>query len=328
MCLIIACPPNHRPSEETIRASCFKNDDGSGIAWTTTKGLAWKKGIEEDELLAILEKIPSTEVVVIHNRLATVGGKSMELSHPFLVGMTVTPSEGELSKSKHGNPELLFHNGHWHDWKRELCPILAGYKRKMPSGKWSDSRALAVLVHILGRNYLNVSLDNQRVCILDSKGFQCFGDGWSKHEDCWVSNTHNLTLPKTYTYPAQTQAPLGFGTNSGVSRHDAKEQKEDAKRYAKHWQKLRDAYPAVIEAETKLLPVADKRAEAIQAAQDRRMEAEARFLAAHNPDGYLPLSDQAREDARAELESELATYYAELETGWVLPGMNEYGGEG
>ena len=186
MCLIIACPPGKRPSLDTLTFSHGRNPDGSGLAWSDKGTVHWSKGLDLLPLLAMLQEIPSESPLVIHHRTATVGGNDLALSHPFLLGQGYTPSEGVTRRG------LLFHNGHWANWKDTLLQALLVRREKIAEGAWSDSRALAYLVSVYGERYLDFIDSHQKGCILTPDGFALYGFGWSTHEDCFVSNTYSF----------------------------------------------------------------------------------------------------------------------------------------
>jgi hypothetical protein len=281
MCLIIACPPGKRPSVEPVHRSCQKNDDGSGVSWVQGGHVHWAKGLSEEKLLAILSVIPKELPLVIHNRLATVGGECAALSHPFLLSFGQTPNEGSTKQS------MLFHNGHWNDWKDMLLSTLAARKMRLPNGPWSDSRALALLTHVYGEEFLNF-VSEQRVCIVSPSGFITYGSGWSSHEECLVSNS--------YSFSAPTTIEVGYG--KGWSRDTWWESNRapkggDSKRYEAYWKERESTWS---ERE------AIERQASIDARKEKREEAEALFLSQDELEAKVEKAqdDLAREIAEVE----------------------------
>src|SRR5690348_8095603 len=103
MCVIAICQDKRIPLEDV--EACYKrNDDGAGIAWLgqleeanstpkhsngrhgdssakTHSKVIWKKGLSLKEVSELTESLPLPYVV--HFRIASAGGKSVRLTHPF-----------------------------------------------------------------------------------------------------------------------------------------------------------------------------------------------------------------------------------------------------
>jgi len=75
---------------------------------------------------------------VCHFRIQTVGGKKAGLCHPF-------PVHDDVTLALKGETEgfVLFHNGHWGQWRSSVMEAVFKGQLKLPKGKWSDSRAMA-----------------------------------------------------------------------------------------------------------------------------------------------------------------------------------------
>jgi len=151
MCLIIYSKSG-RPKQEYIENGEASNDDGTGIAWIENGYLRYIKGIDLKETIKLSQELPLG--YIIHFRMASIGGVDPQLIHPFPVNVHVPlQQKGKANK-------LLFHNGHWHSWKQHLMDHLSP-KVILPEGKWSDTRAIALLTAIHGKNFLRTIADGQ-----------------------------------------------------------------------------------------------------------------------------------------------------------------------
>jgi len=170
MCVICICEDRKLTSKEIH--NCFSsNPDGVGAAWASEDFVFFQKGfMEVGDFIDFYKNLQSLPHIV-HFRLASSGDISPKLTHPFLLGWR-NPIRG---RTKNG---VLFHNGHYLPW-RETLQQIAFYclikGKKFPDGIWSDTRALAVLIGILGTSYLNI-LDDGKFAIFTSKGIQTWGD--------------------------------------------------------------------------------------------------------------------------------------------------------
>lgn len=192
MCVIILAPDAF-PSEELIRATSCVNKDGAGIAWVDGDKVKFSKGyMSADEILQF--KHFTKPPYLIHFRLATQGGGSPELAHPFSIDIeTADDIEGECSG-------VLAHNGTWprEKWEPFLMKSIEIKKDKIiaPKGGWSDSKAIAYLYKQQGDTFLNML--NEKVATLTPKeGLLYWGTasgekGWNEikdnGEDVTVSN--------------------------------------------------------------------------------------------------------------------------------------------
>ena len=206
MWLIIAVQKETPASWEFEYANKI-NPDGIGIAWIGPSGMMqWHKGLGLLDLQALVPHVPKPYVV--HFRIATSGGVSPELCHPFPISRNVTTEvEGRAKR-------VIFHNGILMDWKELLTKSLIATGRRLPLGPWSDTRAMAFLAHHYGEEILN--LLDEKIVMLSSKGLKFFGNGWFEKDGCSYSNdllcfTYSSTMvpgnPKYYNTPAHTPVP-------------------------------------------------------------------------------------------------------------------------
>lgn len=182
MCVIMLVS-NTRPTEEMIRRAWDANKDGAGIAWREKDWVVWEKGIMQiDRAIELCAKAPLPYVA--HFRVASIGGVKPALTHPFLVGAEASV---ELKGKTKGS--VLFHNGHWNMWNDKMLDAAIHSNSRLPDGSdWSDSRAMAWLVHIYGPTLMELLL-SQKGVLMSPKKFNVFtGNGWEKINDVWCSN--------------------------------------------------------------------------------------------------------------------------------------------
>lgn len=184
MCVIMLVS-KARPSEEMVERAWDHNKDGAGFAWREGDEVFWEKGVmtlpRAKELAANLP-LP----YVAHFRVASVGGVKESLTHPFSVSKDV---KLELAGKTKG--AVLFHNGHWSAWSDKTLDAAIHSNNKVPEGSdWSDSRAMAWLVHIYGPGFMEL-LTSQKGVLMTPRKFNIFtGNGWEKINEVWCSNDY------------------------------------------------------------------------------------------------------------------------------------------
>ena len=177
MCVIAVCEKN-LPSLDDLQKMERTNNDGAGVAWIEDGFVRWRKNLRAEEIL----EVPFTLPVAIHFRMASIGGIHPELCHPFVVDRNAdTKIEGSTKKS------VLMHNGHWADWRSFCRNALRKVKGKIPSGRWSDTRALAWLSHLYGKEFLEIA--EQKVALISPRGIALYGS-WVDHKGYKVTNTN------------------------------------------------------------------------------------------------------------------------------------------
>jgi hypothetical protein len=124
------------------------------------------KNLAADEVHQLLAQLEGE--VVIHFRWASVGGVDARLCHPFPVNAAASTKLSGTSQ------RLLFHNGTWGDWKRALKHVP---EAMLGAGDTplSDSRAMALLVHHLGKAEILEHVGG-RVVLFGVKTTRFFGD--------------------------------------------------------------------------------------------------------------------------------------------------------
>lgn len=229
MCVIFVIEKD-RPAEEDIRRAYSKNSDGGGAAWREldTDGqlvVKFKKGLDEDAMVQLNESLPVP--FVLHFRIGTVGGALDELCHPF-------PVEGHVRTATEGTTrgDVLFHNGHWGRWKSEACDTAIKHHLYLPSGPWSDSRALAWFTHHIGPGFAEVI--EEKICLFGPDRLDVYGSRWVWMKEGGFLASNNLweyhqVKGVTVYYPSQQQqqqvsGPVGYHTQAPVSLPGAPKQ--------------------------------------------------------------------------------------------------------
>lgn len=167
MCVVLICE-SEKPSLEILTQCKNANSHGIGITWLNENNKAeYKKGIELDELYKLTLKLELP--FVIHLRLASCGGQSELLCHPFeITRESQLRLQGECDKT-------LVHNGHIHEYERLLAA--AGiYIEKNENNPMSDSRAIAMIASNNNEKFLHYLTGN--FVIVDSleKKIRMFGN--------------------------------------------------------------------------------------------------------------------------------------------------------
>lgn len=186
MC-VICISETVRPDESQVEKMFEANPSGAGIAWREVTGdgpvVRWEKGLELEQIQKLCAEAPLPYVA--HFRIPSCGGDSGALCHPFPVDR-----ESSLALSGKTKNYVLFHNGHWSEWKRVMLDTALKTGKKLPVGKWSDSRAMAWAVAHYGLGFLD--LIDEKVIVFGPEDYEVFpGTGWNKvKEGLWTSNSY------------------------------------------------------------------------------------------------------------------------------------------
>ena len=171
MCVIVIASLG-RPSAAMIDACYQANAEGAGIAWRDPDDptlVRWEKGLDLHEIQDLAATLPLPYIA--HFRIASVGGGSKKLCHPFEVSEDSSPEMSGATK----NP-LLFHNGTWTEWRRTMFETVYKMGVKVPNGRWSDSRAMAWLGAIFGTALYDII--DEKVATISPEKLEVFGQGW------------------------------------------------------------------------------------------------------------------------------------------------------
>lgn len=221
MCVIAVCSIA-RPTKEQVELMWDANPHGGGVAWRegpeANRVVRWNKGLELEEMQAHAKDLPFP--FVLHFRIPTCGGSIRELTHPFPVEID-SPSklEGETSEG------VLFHNGSWSSWQHELkvAAIQGGWK--LPRGRYSDSRAMAIMAAQMGPGVLE--LIGERICVLAPRRLDVFGTPWIADENIlysnlgWKSSRRSASTNSGFQQRGDQQVGTVLGGSSGGGRSES-----------------------------------------------------------------------------------------------------------
>lgn len=182
MCVIlISVSKKDRPSLSTLLACQASNPHGGGVAWVERGVTHFAKDVDA-KFIDDICKTKSGQIVA-HFRIATVGGVTPSLCHPFPISRN--PSVELRGKAK----RVLFHNGTWPEWNAVLSKAIDQSNASLPSGIFSDSRASAVVASLEGTKRLHKF--GGKFVVFSKKGAFMYNEGWTKHTDgVWYSNLH------------------------------------------------------------------------------------------------------------------------------------------
>ena len=217
MCVIFIANEKRVP-DEMVYAGFDANKDGAGYSFQdVVQGrnvVRWEKGIDSaDEMVTAAQEIPIP--YILHFRIASVGGTKKGLTHPFCVN-----AQASTELSGYGEDPVLFHNGHWHSWDSTLREAVFRHGIKVPEyGKWSDSRAMALLAHYFGVGILDLlnlqSYNRYAVMWPDPGKVLTYGDTWYFKNGIYCSN---LSWESRGSLPRSRQGSFsGSGSGSGSS---------------------------------------------------------------------------------------------------------------
>lgn len=195
MCVILVCPDNVRPNEQTLKNCERANPHGAGVAWRESGEVWWMKGLDAAELSDLIGRIPGE--IVIHFRWASVGEVTPKLCHPFPVTPCATTRLTGRARS------VLFHNGTWTGWREALGRMP---RHRITDKLVSDSRVAASLVNYLGPQVLD-RLPG-RYAFFDREFTELYGE-WHDYGGIKVSNLHFLPLDEARVCQPSTS---GFWT--------------------------------------------------------------------------------------------------------------------
>lgn len=181
MCVIAVCN-DQRLTPEQAAKMWAANKYGGGMAWREKGKVIWRKGLSLDEIVELIQALPLPYVA--HFRIPSGGfSPHNSLTHPFPIQKNVPL---ELDGSTKGS--VLFHNGHWSQWKSTIMDASVRGAYQIPVGKWSDSRAMAWMAAHFGMGMLEFI--DEKAVVFGPDELELFQPGgWSKvGTGIWVSN--------------------------------------------------------------------------------------------------------------------------------------------
>jgi hypothetical protein len=170
------------PSLEMLEDMEQANPDGGGYACLTESGeVLWRKNVTAKNIHdAILEgRIQAP--AAFHFRIATSGGIKPGLCHPFPLSRKISTALSGTARS------VLFHNGHWH--QGELLVDMMESRETKLNGPWSDSRAMAVVIH-RGLMSPETIAETAGKLLVFNKDAQLRYGFWEQRDGVYVSNTY------------------------------------------------------------------------------------------------------------------------------------------
>lgn len=182
MCVIAFCE-DKRPTTDQVQKMWDQNNHGGGVAWREDGHVCWKKGLTLEEMKTLAKELPFP--FIMHFRIASIGGQKPALTHPFAIKDFDQSLELE-GKTKGG---VLFHNGHWGEWFTHLLSTSGHFRKKIPIGAYSDSRAMAWLTSFYGQGFLE-ALNEKTISLSPNRIDITIGGGWVKVNDIWYSNDY------------------------------------------------------------------------------------------------------------------------------------------
>lgn len=181
------------PSMKELKKMEKTNPHGAGIAWVKNGLVNYVKGknLTSKQIMKIIKREKIKDNFVIHYRITSSGTTCDELTHPFIIN-----ADGNNPQIYQGKESLLVHNGtiqaNWEEWLIQTC---ASKGIKLPSGKLSDSRAIAFLIYHLGENILNlIDLESEKFCIISTEGIKQYGSFVKSKGILCSNNYHNMSF--------------------------------------------------------------------------------------------------------------------------------------
>lgn len=214
MCVIaIVEDTDSRPTDIQVEAMYDQNAYGSGAAWRFEGLVHWAKGLDLKQIQELNRDLPVP--YILHFRIPSCGGNNSRLCHPFPIQ---DDSPLDLTGSIDG--EVLFHNGHWSAYEMELKRAVFTSRLKLPTGPWSDTRAMAWLSANFGLGLLDF-IDEKIVVMGPTGDLKIYGkdNDWKYFEGKFiVSNTHwDWRLRTTKSIVETDEAWLARLAPSGTS---------------------------------------------------------------------------------------------------------------
>lgn len=183
MCVILVAREK-RLGVELLKHAASQNRDGLGMAWRNSGGVRWVKGIDLGTAVQLAQAVPMP--YVFHARLATVGGESKELAHPFPVTVSAALDTQGLAD------EVLFHNGHEHRWREWYRVALLSGMLKPLKGAISDSRVAAAVAAAYGSEVLAEVFEDGKFALLGREKLTLLGKFQEVEKGIEASNTYFL----------------------------------------------------------------------------------------------------------------------------------------
>lgn len=207
MCVLAVATKGAVFSRDVLNAMFYANDDGAGWCYAKNGKIYFSKGYTNvNKFIKAVQKLPTDCERMVHCRIATHGGISKALTHPFPISRDYAKMEmlsGVLSSGY-----ILAHNG-----------ILSNFS---PAKDHSDTEELVrclanIKCDIMGddmRDVINALISGSRVAILNTDGkINRYGTGWTQIDGIWFSNTHFKYYTQSYYYDDWDEYYSGYYKN-------------------------------------------------------------------------------------------------------------------
>ena len=207
MCVAIWNRPNKTLSKETLKLCQDSNPDGMGLLVAVDKKFVVHKSLKNfdwfyGEYKALREKYPE-KPIVLHFRMATHGGVSENMCHPFIAGDVGFVHNGVISGM--GTEPL----------KSDTCLFSENILAGLPKG-WMDNEFIVhMIAEFIGTNNKLILMNKKGQCIIVNEHM-----GEEDADGNWFSNGywkyHRVSYDYSYGYAERTSQ---WVLNNGVYVH-------------------------------------------------------------------------------------------------------------
>lgn len=184
MCILATALKGAEFSTEVLQAMFYANDDGAGWAYAKDGKIYYSKGYTNvNKFVKAVQKLPKDVERMVHCRIATHGGVTKPLTHPFPI--TRDYAKMEMLSGVLSSGYILGHNGilsnfiptdKSHSDTEELVRCLANVKTDIMSEEYRD--------------IIDILIKGSRVAILNTNGeIKRYGTGWTYDNGIYFSNT-------------------------------------------------------------------------------------------------------------------------------------------
>lgn len=175
MCIILTCAKNVRPSDDVISTCFYNNPDGAGIMWVEGGRVHTAKGfMDEGALVAAIDSVPADSPLVIHMRIATSGGVSASVCHPFPVCRNIDTLHAQSVECS----AAVAHNGIIHgeptDNKHGISDTVHFVSHTIADMWRNDNK----LTRKMRRRLTNAAPGNRFAIMTERGDVYRVGDGW------------------------------------------------------------------------------------------------------------------------------------------------------
>lgn len=206
MCIILTCKENVRPSHELLETCFHNNPDGAGIMWIENGRVQTSKGYaDEGALESVISSIPKDSPLVIHMRIATSGGVSAAVCHPFPVSNNLDFLHAEDTECD----AAVAHNGiitGMHTNEKMGISDTVTFVGDYLAGMWRrDNR----VTKDMRRRIINLAPGNRFAIMTKSGDVYRIGEGWESVSPGIEASNSSWRYSRRLAYG--TYDPFGLG---------------------------------------------------------------------------------------------------------------------